>query len=56
MYKLVEGMSGIEVVADDFIIIGCETTIEEATTHHDKVLLSSSNAAKNEMSSLTLIS
>ena len=35
MHELVEGMSGLEVVADDFIIVGCGTTIEEATTDHD---------------------
>ena len=39
MHELVEGMSGIEVVADDFIIVGCGTTIEEATADHDKVLV-----------------
>ena len=39
MHELVEGMSGIEVVADDFIIVDCGTTIEEATADHDKVLV-----------------
>ena len=39
MYELVEGMTGIEVVADDFIIVSCGTTIEEATTDHGKVIV-----------------
>ena len=32
-------MTGIEVVADDFIIVGCGTTIEETTADQDKVLV-----------------
>ena len=40
MHELIEGLSGIEVVADDFIVIGCGNTIEEATDDHDKVLMS----------------
>ena len=40
MHELIEGLSGIEVVADDFIVIGCGNTVEEATVDHDKVLMS----------------
>ena len=29
----------MEVVADDFIVIGCRSTLEEATVDHDKVLM-----------------
>ena len=39
MHELVEGITAIEVVADDLIIVGCGTTIEEATADHDKVLV-----------------
>ena len=39
MHELIEGQSGIEVVADDFIVIGCGSTVEEATVDHDKVLM-----------------
>ena len=39
MHELDEGLSGIEVVADDFIITGCGNTIEEATDDHDEVLM-----------------
>ena len=39
MHELVEGLSGIEVVADDFIVIGCGSTVEEATDDHDNVLM-----------------
>ena len=38
MHELVEGMTGIEIEADDFIIVGCGTTTEEATADHHKVL------------------
>ena len=40
MHKLVEGLSGIEVVADDFIVVGCGAAIEEATDDHDRALTS----------------
>ena len=41
MHELVERMPGIEVVVDHFIVVGCGTTIEEATIVQDKVLVSS---------------
>ena len=37
--ELVEGLNGIEVVADDFIVVGCGNTVEEANRDHDKVLM-----------------
>ena len=39
MHELIEGLSGIEVVADDFIAIGCGNTVEEAIDDHDTVLI-----------------
>ena len=39
MHELIEGLSGTEVVADDFIVIGCRSTEEEATVDNDKGLL-----------------
>ena len=39
MHELTEGLSGIEVVVDDFIVIGCGSTVEEATVDHDKLLM-----------------
>ena len=39
MYKLIEGMTDIEVVADDFIAVGYGETFGEATRDHDKNLL-----------------
>ena len=39
MHELVEGLSGIEVVADDFIVVGCGNTIEESNRDHDKNLV-----------------
>ena len=32
---LVEGLSGVEVIADDFLICGFETNIKEATENHN---------------------
>lgn len=39
MHELIEGLSGIEVIADNFIVIGCGSTLEEANVDHDKVLM-----------------
>ena len=39
MHELIEGLMGIEVVADDFIAVGHGETFEEATKDHDKMLL-----------------
>ena len=39
MHELIEGLMGIEVVADYFIAIGYGETFEEATKDHDKILL-----------------
>lgn len=39
MHKLIEGMTGVEVVADDFIAVGYGETFGEATRDHDKNLL-----------------
>ncbi|PFX15885.1 Retrovirus-related Pol polyprotein from transposon 17.6 [Stylophora pistillata] len=38
MHELIEGMTGIEVVADDFITVGYGDTFEEAAQDHDKSL------------------
>lgn len=39
MHELIEGLPRLEVVADDFIVIGCGSTVEEATVDHDRVLM-----------------
>ena len=39
MHEFIEGLDGIEVVADDFIAVGYGDTFEEATRDHDKHLL-----------------
>lgn len=39
MHELIEGLSGIEVVGDDFIVVGCGNTVEEANRDHDKNLV-----------------
>ena len=39
MHELIEGMMGIEVVADDFTAVGYSETFGEATQDHDKNLL-----------------
>ena len=38
MHEMVEGMDGIEVIADDFLICGCGNTQQEAIRDHNKIL------------------
>ena len=37
-HEMVEGMDGIEIIADDFLIFGCGNTQQEAIRDHDKIL------------------
>ena len=39
MHELIEGLNGIEVVADDFIVVGYGEMYEEALCDHDRNLL-----------------
>lgn len=39
MHELIEGLSGTEVVADDFIVAGFGDTLEEAFRYHNKNLV-----------------
>ena len=36
MNQLVEGLAGIEVIHDDFLIVVCGTTDKEADIYHGK--------------------
>ena len=38
MNEIVEGLSGVEVIADDFLICGFGASEEEATANHDSNL------------------
>ena len=38
MHELIEGLKGIEVIADDFVIVGYGDTQEAATASHDQRL------------------
>ena len=38
MHELIEGLQGIEVVADDFAVVGYGNTVDEANVDHDKRL------------------
>ena len=38
IHELIEGLKGVEVVADDFVVIGFGETMEEAAIDHDKNL------------------
>ena len=38
MHELIEGLEGIELVADDFVVIGFSDTMEEAAVNHNKNL------------------
>ena len=44
MHEIIVGLKGVEVVADDFVVVGFGDSIEEATTDHDKNLESFSAA------------
>ena len=46
MHEFIEGLTGIEVVADDFIAVGFGDTFEEATRDHDKHLLAFPRAVR----------
>ena len=35
MHELIEGLRGVEVVADDFVVVGFGDTHEVATRDHD---------------------
>ena len=39
MHELIEGLEGVEVIADDFLIVGFGKTLDEAIRSHDKNLL-----------------
>lgn len=39
MHELIEGLTGIEVLADDFIAVGYGDTYKEALRDHDRNLL-----------------
>ena len=39
MHELIEGMPHVEVVADDFVIVGYGETLEQATRDHDQNLM-----------------
>ena len=39
MHELIEGLSGIEVVADDFVVAGFGDTLEEAFRDYNKNLV-----------------
>ena len=47
MHDLVGGLSGVEVIADDFIIFGCGSTQQEAMRDHDKNLLAFLDRARS---------
>ena len=38
MHELIEGVPHVEVVADDFVVVGYGETLEQATRDHDKTL------------------
>ena len=39
MHELIEGMPHVEVVADDFVVVGYRQTQEQAMRDHDKNLM-----------------
>lgn len=39
MHELIKGLQGVEVVADDFIIVGKGKTMDETVKDHDKCVV-----------------
>ena len=38
-HEFIEGLRGVEVIMDDFLVIRCGDTVEEAVVDHDKNLV-----------------
>ena len=38
MHELIEGLNGVEVIADDFVVVGCGDSLQAASKDHDKSL------------------
>ena len=38
MHEVIEGLAGVEVIADDFVVVGCGDTTQGAIEDHDKNL------------------
>ena len=38
IHEFIEGLQGVEVVADDFVVVGCGNTLQDAVTDHDQNL------------------
>ena len=38
IHELIEGLRGVEVVADDFVVVGFGDTVQAATRDHDSNL------------------
>ena len=39
MHQLIEGLHGVEVIADDFVTVGYGNTTEAAIADHDRNLM-----------------
>ena len=35
LHQLIEGLSGVEVIADDFVVVGFGDNMEDAIQNHD---------------------
>ena len=38
MHKLIEGLNGVEVIADDFVVVGYDDSLQAASKDHDTSL------------------
>ena len=38
-HEFIEGLHGVEVIMDDFLVVGCGCTVQEAVADHDKNLV-----------------
>ena len=45
-HEYIEGRDGVEVVMDDFLVVGCGDTVQEAMANHDQNLFALLNRAR----------
>lgn len=39
LHEVLQGLDGVECIADDVLVFGCEDTLEEALIDHNKCLV-----------------
>ena len=47
-HQIIEGLSGVECIADDFLVYGCGETHDEAVKDHDEKLIALMKRAREK--------